>query len=155
MRFCLEAVPLGHGQQVVIGRKFDDFANEVTIRAHAITERGYDDVVWEWLQNLGRRFTTYPAAIELNRLGPDSVKTEFLEFFLRPGNDALIALGAHATRPNLGSYGFDNVDRQVVVQCAFSQNHGLRDDIGRNYRRVDRVVVVLVLCDGGCCDQCK
>ena len=80
---------------------------------------------------------TGPAPIEFDGFRPDPVKAQLFKFGLRPGDDALVAHRAHTPWPDLGSHGFDNIDREIILQSVLAKGNGFGGDISRDNRRID------------------
>src|SRR3546814_8080823 len=64
---------------------------------------------------------------EGDRLGPDLVVAQFLEFRLRPRHRARVGLGAGQARADLGGQRFGDLPAQVAGQRLFAQLLGLRE----------------------------
>ena len=126
----------------------DHFGNPVAVRTHAVAERRHHYVVGIGFDNFGIGFATNPTAIELNGLGPHTVEAKLFEFCLCPVDDALIARGAHAPWPDFSRDGFDNIDRQIVLQRSFTQRRRFGDYLRRNERRSSVIRTGVFRCAG-------
>src|SRR3546814_1284633 len=82
------------------------------------------------LRVLAEHLGAFAAALPLregDRLGPDLVVAQFLEFRLRPRHRARVGLGAGQARADLGGQRFGDLPAQVAGQRLFAQLLGLRE----------------------------
>ena len=62
--------------------------------------------------------------IEVNLFYPDAVETELLELGPSPSDGPPIAVRAYAAWSDLGGQRLENVDGEIVDECAFAKQHG-------------------------------